>query len=115
MGGFYERLVGVTKMALKKSIVKLRLTSVQLQTILAEIEGTVNSRPLTYLNDDLDDQSIITPAHFLSINTKNGSPIIGDKTEVEDKDYFNQKHELSQILLETWKKGNRYLEEFWNI
>ena len=46
MGGFYERLISITKMVLKKSSGKLCLTSIQLQTILTEIEVVVNSRPL---------------------------------------------------------------------
>ena len=36
MGGFYERLVGITKTALKKTIGKLYLTHTQLQTIITE-------------------------------------------------------------------------------
>ena len=57
MGGFYERLIGITKMALKKSIGRLSLTSIQLQTTLSEIEAIVNSRPLIYLEDDVNSQS----------------------------------------------------------
>ena len=114
--GFYERLVGVTKMALKKSIGKLRLTSLQLQTTLAEIEATLNSRPLIYINDDLKDQTIITPMHFLSINTKNGAPVIDNENEDKnDPDFNNEKPNSSQSLLETWKKGNRHLDLFWEI
>ena len=34
-------------------------------TIFAEVEGLVNSRPLTYVSDDIDDLEAITPNHFL--------------------------------------------------
>ena len=102
-------------MALKKSIGKLRLTSFQLQTVLTEIEATLNSRPLIYINDDINDRTIITPMHFLSINAKNGTPQIEEKTEKDDPNYINQPLDSSHELLETWKKGNRYLEEFWEI
>ena len=69
MGGFYKRLVGITKMALKKIIGKLYLTHIQLQTIIAEVEAVINRRPLVYVDDDLQNQ-IITPNHFLSLIQK---------------------------------------------
>ena len=69
MGGFYEILVGITKIALKKTIGKLYLTHTQLQTIITEVEVVINSRPLVYMDDDLENQ-IIMPNHFLSLNTK---------------------------------------------
>ena len=90
MGGFYERLIRIAKMALKKSIGGLSLTSIQLQTTLSEIEAIVNLRPLIYLEDDVN-IPIITPQDFLSINTKSGSPTIGDMDERNDPDYLHQK------------------------
>ena len=46
MGGFYERLVGLTKRALRKTVGKKCLTEKQLSTVLTEVEAVVNSRPL---------------------------------------------------------------------
>ena len=76
MGGFYERLISITKMALKKSIGKLCLTSIQLQTIMTEIEAVVNSRPLVYVNNEVEHRTIITPMHFLSVNARTGLPTL---------------------------------------
>ena len=117
MGGFYERLVGTTKAALKKSIGKLHLSMTQLQTIITEVEGVVNSRPLVYVDNDID-REIITPMHFLSLNPKNGTPVFKKSDEDDDKhdmDYQNEEISSAQKLLETWKKGNRHLEQFWKI
>ena len=114
MGGFYERLIGITKMALKKSIGGFSLTSIQLQTTLSEIEAIVNPRPLIYLEDDVNNP-IITPQHFLSINTNSGSSAIGGMDERDDPDYLHQKMDSSTELLETWKKGNRYLDQFLDV
>ena len=44
MGEFYERLIGITKGSLRKSIGKLSLTSSQLQTVLSVVEAIVNTR-----------------------------------------------------------------------
>ena len=43
MGGFYERLVGLTKRALRKTIGTRSLTEKQLITVLTEVEAVVNS------------------------------------------------------------------------
>ena len=114
MGGFYERLVGTTKMALKKSIARLHLTRTQLQTIITEVEGVVNSRPLVYVDNDLDNQ-VITSMHFLSLNPKNGTPVLtnqDDEDDPNDPDYKNEELTTAQKVFETWKKGNRHLEQF---
>ena len=37
----------------------------ELQTVLAEVEGLLNSRPLTYPSSDPRDDSPLTPNHFL--------------------------------------------------
>ena len=54
MRGFHERLIGVVKTCLRKTIGKLCLTSEQLRTFLAEAEAVVNSRPLVYVGDDIN-------------------------------------------------------------
>ena len=58
MEGFYERLISTTKMALKKSIRKLYLTSIQLQTILTKIEAVTNSRRLVYVNNEVEHRTL---------------------------------------------------------
>lgn len=64
-GGFYERLVKSVKTALKKSLGSRSLTRTELETTLHECEACINSRPLTFVGDDLDSGQPLTPAHFL--------------------------------------------------
>ena len=55
------------------------------------------------MDDDLKNQ-IITPNHFLSLNTKNGTPELIRNSEDDDKndpDYQNKKLTTAQKLLET--------------
>ena len=75
IGGFYKRFAWTAKMALRKSIGRVSLTSFQLQTILTEVEAVTNNTPLIYANNDQDNQ-IITTAHFLSINIKTITPVL---------------------------------------
>ena len=72
MAGFYEHLIRIPKMSLRKSINKLSLTSLQLQTVLLEVEAIVNIRPLTYVDNELKPRKIIITVHFLSTNPKVG-------------------------------------------
>ena len=65
MGGLYERLVG---RALRKAIGNQCLTEKQLVTVLTEVESVINSRPLVYVDDDINSSIIITPSSFLSLN-----------------------------------------------
>lgn len=55
------------KRSLKKSIGKSHLTYDQLATLLVEIEGIINSRPLTYLSDDQDGiKGSLCPSHLIN-------------------------------------------------
>uniref|UniRef100_A0A1I7V6A0 Integrase catalytic domain-containing protein n=1 Tax=Loa loa TaxID=7209 RepID=A0A1I7V6A0_LOALO len=72
-GGIYERLIGLTKNALKRAISKY-LTERELVMLIAEIEGILNTRPLTYAN--FDDYVIIRPIDFTLPNASLHLPMI---------------------------------------
>ncbi|MEL6606114.1 MAG: reverse transcriptase domain-containing protein [Cyanobacteria bacterium J06614_10] len=65
MGGFYERLVGVVKSCLRKTLFKRTVGWNDLVTILLEVEQIVNNRPLTYMESELPDLRPLTPNHLL--------------------------------------------------
>ena len=70
--GFYERMVGVVKSSIKKTIGRTALTLTQLNTLIADVEAVINSRPLVYLEDEPG--NALTPAHFLSGKSNIGLP-----------------------------------------
>ena len=53
------------KRCLKKTLGKACLNTIELNTILTEVEAVLNSRPLTYPYTDINDASPLTPSHFL--------------------------------------------------
>lgn len=59
-------MIGIVKSALRAAIGKTTLGIDQLQTLLVEVEGVVNARPLTYSGDDPLDLAPLTPAHFIN-------------------------------------------------
>ena len=113
MGGFYERLVGITKRVLKKTLGNQCLTEKQLTTILVEAEAVVNSRPLVYVDEDINSSMVLTPSDFLSLNSQH---IIPDIVDDSDPDYdAEKKPTTAQQLLETWKRGQKRLGQFWTL
>ena len=64
MGGIYERLVSSVKRCLKKTIGVKRLTYVELQTLVLEVEMILNNRPLCEPLDD-DPELALTPNHLV--------------------------------------------------
>ena len=64
-GGFWERLIGLTKAALKKVLGRTFATLPSLQTIIVEVEAILNDRPITYIPSDVNDPEPLTPAHLL--------------------------------------------------
>ena len=60
-GGIWERLVRSVKRCLRKVIGRAALNYEELVTLLVEIEGIINSRPITYVYDDTEGVSYPLP------------------------------------------------------
>ena len=63
-GGAWERLVASVKRCLKKVVGTKKLTYVELQTLVNEIELVLNNRPIGIDYDD-DQDDILTPNHLV--------------------------------------------------
>ena len=87
-GGFYERLIGLMKRCLKKTLGKACLNMIELNTILTEVEAVLNSRPLTYPYTDINDASPLTPSHFLCGFRLLTLPDTNAKENEADPDYI---------------------------
>ena len=107
-GGFYERLVGIAKRACKKALGKCSVTKEKLSTLLVGVEAVMNTRPLVYVGDDINSGEALTPAHFLGANCKLGLP---DAATEE----YSPSELSSDNLLESWRRGQVYLNNFWRI
>lgn len=63
--GLAEAGVKSVKFHLRRIVGSVSLTYEELFTVLCEIEGVLNSRPISPLTDDASDLSALTPGHFL--------------------------------------------------
>ncbi|XP_078032623.1 uncharacterized protein LOC144467610 [Augochlora pura] len=64
-GGLWEAAVKSFKHHLVRTVGDTLLTYEQLNTYITQVEGILNSRPLTPISSDPNDLQSLTPAHFL--------------------------------------------------
>lgn len=100
MGGAWERLVRSVKTALYAVLHERHPTEEVLHTMLAEVEFTVNNRPLTHVSVDPEDPEALTPNHFLLMGPAM-NPAPGTFT---DRDLLTRGH---------WRTSQRLADMFW--
>uniref|UniRef100_A0A1I7VXF0 DUF5641 domain-containing protein n=1 Tax=Loa loa TaxID=7209 RepID=A0A1I7VXF0_LOALO len=110
-GGIYERLIGLTKNPLKRAIGRKYLAERELVTLIAEVEGIFNARPLTYVN--FDDCVIIRPTDFILPNTSLHLPMIKDDDTQEE--FIPHRLDTKERLVKYWESTLKTLDIFWEI
>jgi hypothetical protein len=106
MGGAWERLVRSTKEVLSGLTNEKVLTDFQLSTLLTEVEGILNSRPLTHVSDDPDDLQALTPNHILFGKYRLWSYIDCDITDkdISSRRHYRQVQALASVFWRRWKR-----------
>lgn len=99
-GGLWEAAVKSVKFHIKRTVGETLLTYEEYSTLLCQIEGCMNSRPLTPLSADSADLNALTPFHFLI-----GYPV----TSIPEPDL---KH-LSSNRLSKWQLIQRMRDHIW--
>ncbi|GFX70521.1 DUF1758 domain-containing protein [Trichonephila clavipes] len=99
-GGLWEAGVKAVKYHLRRVMGNLRFTYEEFLTILNQIEGVLNSRPLYPLSCDPGDFDTLTPGHFLV-----GRPI----TAIAEPSLT----EVSDNRLKVWQKQTKIVQHIW--
>ncbi|GBM50957.1 hypothetical protein AVEN_114610-1 [Araneus ventricosus] len=104
--GFCERIVRTVKELLRRTLGKAIFTYEELFTIICECEKVVNSRPLTYLSEDMQDLTLVTPAMFLfDISTAEVKDL-----DVRDANHFRKRLRFRAKVIEELRK--RFKSEY---
>lgn len=96
-GGFYERLIRSLKTSMRKIIARMTITAEELRTVVTEVEGALNNRPLTYVYGEPGEPMPITPAD-----------IVGGRQQLND----SQRLILGDIE-EAWRSRCRIVRAWW--
>ncbi|XP_055615136.1 uncharacterized protein LOC129761441 [Toxorhynchites rutilus septentrionalis] len=108
MGGAWERMVRSIKTAMDDAYsIHGKLNDETLVTLVVEVEGIVNSRPLTYLPISSEESEALTPNHFL-LGSSSG---VRQQAEADDSVAVLQAsfHQIQQHLDTFWR---RWLREY---
>lgn len=99
-GGLWESTVKVFKHHFKRVIGDSLFTFEELNTFTIEIEGILNSRPITSISSDPNDLLVLSPAHYLT-----GKPL----STLPEYDLRT----VSANRLSTWQHISKVRQDFW--
>ena len=103
-GGIWERLVKSAKKHLSMLLTSDHLELDVFATVLVEVEGIMNRRPLTYVSSDHKDLDMLTPADFLYPGvTLHSSVHVLPPSPPGD----------GEALRYSWKKSRHLVDAFW--
>ncbi|XP_018577393.1 uncharacterized protein LOC108915756 [Anoplophora glabripennis] len=102
MGGLWEAAVKSMKFHAKRVISHAHLTYEELYTVFVQIEGILNSRPITPLSDDPTDLLPLTPSHFLIGDVLNSIPEIDIRNVPDNR--LSHYQRTQQIVQHFWKR-----------
>lgn len=100
MGGSWERMVRSIKTTLKAILPEGSIPEEVLRSLLCEAEHVVNSRPLTYVPIDSENEEALTPNHFL----------LGSSCGVKP---LGQLNDDANYLRNNWHKTQHLSNAFW--
>ncbi|XP_022823337.1 uncharacterized protein LOC111354230 [Spodoptera litura] len=101
-GGIWESGIKSAKHHIKRVIGNLHLTFEELQTLFAQVEAILNSRPLCPMSSNPNDFLSLSPGHFLigRALTAVPSPLLED----EDPNKLKRYQKLEQVCQHFWRR-----------
>ena len=105
-GGFFERMVKIVKRCLNKVIANARLSLDEMLTVLVEVEGTLNSRPPTYDDNNPSEEVLNRPFHLIYEKIQSLPEVLESGEEFgESSATYTRRHKyLTKRLQHFWKR-----------
>lgn len=100
-GGIWEACVKSVKHLLRRVVGDAHLLESEMQTVLIQIEGQLNSRPIVPLPASPSDEMALTPGHFLV-----GRPL----NAIPDPD----QQAIPENRLSRWRRVQQLAQHFWS-
>jgi hypothetical protein len=104
-GGLWEAAIKSLKYHLRRIINDQKFTFEEFSTILSQLEGCLNSRPLCPLTEDPDDLNYLTPSHFIS----SGPRLALYETEKDLRTRWSHTQKIFNDIWSRWR--NEYLTQ----
>ena len=105
MGGAWERIIRSIRKILKALLGQQLVTDEMLRTLMAEVAGILNSRPLTPVSSDPKDLEPLTPNHLLLLRSNPSLPVGSfGKEDSYSKRRWRQVQYISDIFWKRWLK-----------
>ncbi|XP_063547169.1 uncharacterized protein LOC134754760 [Cydia strobilella] len=104
-GGAWERLIRTVKRSLRVILKERAPRDETLSSLLAEVEGIVNGRPLTHVSVEPGSSEALTPNHFL-IGSSSRLPVHGvfDDSDLALRKQWRIAQRLSDMYWKRWMK-----------
>lgn len=107
VGAHYERMIKTIKSCLYKVIGRQHMDYFQAITLFSDIQQSINSRPLTYRNNDDHSYRILTPNSFLQCDTGRSlvfSAIPGEEVNVANRRTLVKVLDAREALFDKFKE-----------
>ena len=104
-GGVFESMIKSAKRAISCVLKEADINDEELQTTFVGVESLMNSRPLTAVSEDPNDEPVLTPNHFL-IGQMGGDfiPEGVDTTTFNPRRRWRRVQELTRHVWRRWMK-----------
>ena len=104
-GGQFERIIGIVKQSIYKSIGKSLLSFKELEEILLDVEQCLNNRPLMYNEEDLE-CPVLTP-NSLVFGQENYFPTEDDPANIDEKVIRKRQKYIISCKEAVWKRWSQ--------
>eukprot|EP00112_Aurelia_sp_Birch-Aquarium-sp1_P015934 Seg357.4 transcript_id=Seg357.4/GoldUCD/mRNA.D3Y31 product="hypothetical protein" protein_id=Seg357.4/GoldUCD/D3Y31 len=105
-GGWFEKMVGLTKTILKKTLGKASLSYFEMEVVLKKTQGILNNRPLFYQGEELEEE-VLTPNHLIFGHRLPQMPDVPDDIFEDYKDMTLRLKHVEAKLNELWSRWSR--------
>ena len=101
-GGVFESMIKSAKRAIAAVLPNADVDDEELQTIFTGVESLLNSRPLTTISDDPNDELVLTPNHFLI--GQMGGDIVPENVDTTVFNAKNRWRRIQKLVRHVWKR-----------